>query len=60
MNQMKQVQTITTKNSDNDNVQLTIHDAVNIMNKQNKEIIELKKKINELEIQMKNKSDEQN
>ena len=30
------------------------------MNKQNKEIIELKKKINELEIQMKNKSDEQN
>ncbi len=59
MNQMKQVQTITTKNSENENVQLTIHDAVNIMNKQNKEIIELKNKIKELELQIKNK-DEQN
>ena len=55
MNQMKQVQSITTKNSNNESVQLSIHDAVNIMNKQNKEIIELKKKVKELEEQLKNR-----
>ena len=53
MNQMKQVQPITTKNVNNESVQLSIHDAINIMNKQNKEIIELKKKVKELEEQLK-------
>jgi len=55
INQMKQVQSITTKNTNNESVQLSIHDAVNIMNKQNKEIIELKKKVKELEEQLKNR-----
>ena len=55
MNQMKQIQSITTKNANNESVQLSIHDAVNIMNKQNKEIIELKKKVKELEEQLKNR-----
>lgn len=55
MNQMKQVQSISTKNANNESVQLSIHDAVNIMNKQNKEIIELKKKVKELEEQLKNR-----